>query len=149
MILNYIFILYKLSSAHLCFLFNRRSDPKLYFSALYLFSKQSFRLPQSAKKDSLIILKMYWRVVKKIMSTGPEIHLLGTGDIAAFDSGFNAQNERLQYLKHFGINVDCFLSREKLIGSLNVIASVIHFIFVSILFVLILPFSFSKRRVCY
>lgn len=150
MIINYISILFKLNSAHLRFLFKGASpDPKLYYSAVNLFSKQSFRLPQSAKKDVLIILKMYWRVVKKITTSRPEIHSLGSGDIAAFDSGFNAQNQRIQYLKHFGVNVDRFLSRENLVGSLNVIASLIHLFFVTILFAFVVPFSFSRRRVCY
>ncbi len=150
MFLNYLFILFNIFLGHLKFLFGlRSSNPKLYYVSLYLFSKQTFRLPKSAQKDFLIIIKTYFFVLKQIFFVKPEIHILDTGNVVAFDSGFNAEEKRLQYLKHFNVTPGYFLSRQNLIGSLSILQACVHFIFVTLFFISLLPFSFAKNKVNY
>ncbi len=122
------------------------SDPKLYYSALYLFSKQSFRLPQSAKKDIFIILKTYFSIIKQIFTQKPDIRRISGGNVGVFDSGYNAQDMRLAYLKHFGVEGNYFISRENLSGSLNVFMDLLR---TNFLCSLVGIFAFSKRRVNY
>lgn len=150
MFLNYISILFLIFIGHLKFIFGlKSSNAKLYYSCLYLFSKQTFRLPKSARKDFLIIIRTYYFVIKHIFLVKPEIHLLAEGNVAAFDSGFNAEEKRMQYLKHFNVTPTYFLSRQNLIGSTGILQACVHFFFVTLFFISLLPFSFAKNKVNY
>ena len=125
---------------------NKTADKKLYYSAIYLFSKQSFRLPQSAKKDLFIIFKTYFTVLKDIFTKKPDIKKVSEGNVGVFDSSYNAQEMRIEYLKHFGVSGNYFISRENLSGSLNVVMDLLRN---SFLYFLICGFFFSRRRVNY
>lgn len=145
----YFSIIPRLFAAHVLYLTGLKFNKKLYYASIYLFSKQSFRLPQSAKSDVLIIIRRYLATVKKIVNTKPMFHNMGTEAIAAFDSDFIAEEKRLQYLAWFNVKPGYFFSREYLNGSVNFLHACIHLFFVSLFTLLVLPFSFSRRRVSY
>src|ERR1044071_3803186 len=114
---TYFSILFKVISAWFLYVFGIKSlNKKLYYSSLYLFSKQSFRLPQSSRSDVLIIFKTYVNTLKSVLRQKPQIHNTGSAKTATLDSSFGSESTRLQYLNYFNVNIGVFLSRENLTG---------------------------------
>ncbi len=147
MIINYFLIIFNVFGGWFAYIFKTKS--RLYYASVYLFSKQSFRLPQSAKSDHLIIFKSYYNTVKQIFSSEPEIKKLGEGNFAVLDSSFVGWDTRQNYLAHFGIKPDVFLSRQNLLGGFSIGHKIIAFIIASKMFSFFWLGSFSRNRASY
>lgn len=150
MIRVYFLILFRTLIAWFLYIFGLKGlSPKLYYASIYLFSKQSFRLPQSAKGDIGIVFKTYLNVVKDIFQQQPSFHSLSSDKVAVLDSSYSSENERVQYLNYFGVNPGVFLSRENISGAEDSIRKVLNFVLVTKLFSFFWLGSFSKNRVSY
>ncbi len=150
MIRDYFLIVTRVIGSWFLFVFGiRKLHPKLYYSSIYLFSKQTFRLPQSAKSDVLIVFKSYYNTIKLIFSRKPHIKRLNPNGIAVMDSSFSGEDLRLNYLSYFGVKPDLYLSREDLGGALGVGHKIISFLLVTKLFGFFWLGSFSRNRATY
>lgn len=150
MISFYFSILFRIFGGWFLYIFGLRSiHPKLYYSSIYLFGKQSFRLPQSAKADFFIILKTYINTVRSVLKPGPEIKGESNNGIAVLDSTIKGADVRANYLGLFNIKPDLFLARELLSGSLTVTQRVLGVVLATNLFAFFWLGSFSKNRVAY
>jgi hypothetical protein len=147
MIRNYFLIIFRVFSGWFLYVFGIRS--KLYYASVYLFSKQSFRLPQSAKSDYLIIFKSYYNTIKQILGSKPEVKKLSEGNSAALDSSYAGLDTRLNYLNHFGIKPDIFLSRQDLLGGFTFGHKISAIILASKMFSFFWFGSFSRNRASY
>jgi hypothetical protein len=151
MLRNYLLIAYSLIKAFFMYAFRIAGvDRRLYYSSLYLFSKASFRLPESAKSDAFIILKTYFHVIRHIASeSGVHVMLSEHGASAVLDTDLSAKEKRIRYLKFFNVEPDIFISKVHLLGTEGLLSKLIHFILVTFSMILILPFSFSSLRANY
>ncbi len=148
MIRIYFLILFRVVQAWLLFVITGKS--KLYYSSIYLFSKQSFRLPESANKDIWIIFKSYIRVLISICKTSVEEKKTEqVSKVAMLDSSFNGYEERLRYLNYYEIYPMLVLSREALNGGYNFFQKIMACLMVTKLYALFWPAMFSKKRVAY
>ncbi len=123
--------------------------PKLYYSSIYLFSKQSFRLPQSAKADFFIVFKTYFKTLKSVFQKQAEIGKTGNGNIAVLDSTMKGMDERVNYLSLFGVKPDLFLDRGLLSGSATIGQKIWSVILAAKLFSFFWLGSFSRNRAAY
>jgi hypothetical protein len=147
---DYFLIVTRVIGSWFLFVFGIRSlHPKLYYSSIYLFSKQTFRLPQSAKSDILIVFKSYYNTVKRIFSGQPKIKRLNSGEVAVMDTSFNGEDLRLNYLNFFNVRPDLYLSREDLGGSMGLGHKVVSFLLATKLFGFFWLGSFSRNRAAY
>jgi hypothetical protein len=146
---TYLNVLSKLIAGHFLYLTGSKSNAKLYYASWCLFAKHTFRLPESSKKDPLIVVRVYINTIQSILKK-PEIHELESNShLAVLDTSFGAQQKRVDYLHFFKVDPRLFLSNEHLRGSSDVLDSLSHLLFITLGFVLILPFSLSKHRVNY
>jgi len=150
MILTYFSVFFTLFKAWFLYVFKiKNSNPALYHSAVYLFSKQSFRLPQSARTDPFIILRTFFAFLREIFARQPLLQKLNDKPVAAFDSYFNAVQRRVEYLRYFKVEPGLFLSRVDLFGSFNILQGLVHLFAALILFPFLILFSFSSHRANY
>lgn len=148
---NYIFITTYLVKAFFFYVFgSKNSLNPVYLSSVYLFSKSSFRLPESSKTDRLIILKIFFYSIKNSFTKKIEFKKYQSNKpIAVLDGDFNSEQNRMQYLNFFNVHPNFFLSKENLYGSMNLIGACIHSLFIFIIFIFLLPFSLSSNRATY
>ncbi len=115
MIVSYFLIVTRVLAGWFLYILGLRAlHPKLYYSSIYLFSKQSFRLPESAKADFFIVFKSYFNTLRSVFRNNTEIKKNGSGCIAVLDSTMKGSDERINYLSIFGVKPDLFLARDVL-----------------------------------
>ncbi len=148
MIGSYFSVLFKLFGGWFLYIFGIKGS-KLYYSSIYLFSKQSFRMPQSAKADLLVVFKSYFKTVKMIFNKRPEVKAIGESPVAILDSSFNGMDMRLNYLHYFNVVPGIFLSRGNLSGAVNFGSRLLNFLLITKLFSFFWLGSFSRNRVNY
>jgi hypothetical protein len=150
MIGSYFLIAIRVFGAWFIYIFRLKAlHPKLYYSSIYLFSKQSFRLPQSAKSDFFIVFKSYVNTLRTIFQDSPEIKKTSGGNIAVLDSTIKGADVRANYLSIFGVKPDLFLARESLSGSFSFGQKLLGFFLVTKLFSFFWSGSFSRNRAAY
>jgi len=150
MIFSYFLIITRVYAGWFIYILGLRTlHPKLYYSSLYLFSKQSFRLPQSAKADFFIVFKTYINTLKSIFQGSSGISKTGNGNVAVFDSTMKGSDVRANYLSLFGVKPDLFLARESLSGSSSFAQKLLGFFLANKFFSIFLLGLFSRNRAAY
>lgn len=150
MIVSYFLIVTRVFGAWFIYIFRLKAlHPKLYYSSIYLFSKQSFRLPQSAKADFLIVFKTYINVLKSVFQNSSENEKAGNGSIAVLDSAISGADLRANYLSLFNVKPDLFLGRESLADSQKFGQRVLGLFLATKLFSFFWLGSFSRNRAAY
>lgn len=150
MIVSYFLIVLRVFGAWFIYIFRLKAlHPKLYYSSIYLFSKQSFRLPQSAKSDFFIVFKSYLNTLKTVFNKSEEVRKASSGNVAVLDSTIKGADVRANYLSVFGVKPDLFLGRESLSGSFTLGQKIWGLILATKLFSFFWLGSFSRNRAAY
>lgn len=138
-----------LSAWLLSVLGNRLWNKKLFYASVYLFHKQSFRLPQSAGVDRLIVLKSYLKAVRALFKMDKGMKTISEGEIGVLDSSFNGMEDRVKYLKFYNVSPAYFFSRGDLSGNMGFLSGVFGFTILTSLLFFFWPVSFLKNRTNY
>lgn len=150
MIFSYFLIITRVYAAWFLYIFRLKVlHRKLYYSSIYLFSKQSFRLPQSARADFFIIFKTYFNTLKPVFGKGQGVQKTGTGSVAVLDSTLKGMDDRVNYLSHFSIKPDLLLGREVLFGDASLGQKLLAFFLATKLLSFFWLGSFSRNRASY
>lgn len=126
--------------------FSFKKNKTLYLSGTNL-SKRSFRLNQRDYKNPLIVIIAYVRCIKEIFSVKKTEDVLNSGDFI-YDLNPESKEIRKTYIKYFtGKVIDNYISKEFLIGHLNVLSKFVIFSTYSITVIPFFIFTlFSKNR---
>lgn len=109
----------------------------LYLSGVNL-SRRSFRLYQKDYKNPIIVLKAYFRCIKKVINTKKlTLEISGSGEFI-YDLNPDSKQIRADYIKHFtGKTVTNYISKEFLISETDIFDKLIIFVLYSLL---VIPF---------